>query len=293
MTKESGMSNLPRQNRSLTMLWSAIASLILNTVVIGGFLVTAQVSYMRASADRLLAQMRRELTNYRMILLLPAANLSKPPPASMPKSTSRTRTPKKSVPPLAIPDERILREMDPRITKFIRDNPGIESIFTREIVRDVDSGVLDLRKLLVKSKLRIRCGVDDSGHTGRPKIEVSSGVASIDHLGLELIKLLDKYSLLTILKGVTGIVVSIEVEEQVSVNLKTVLEPATQPDSVRNQIQGMLALLRFTLPQEEGAFFLNDLSLTVGEHDVILSKDFEKPDLAAFLKRYYQPSQPN
>ena len=223
-------------------------------------------------------------------MLLPAAgtlNRSREQPKS---GQQKARILKKPPAPLATPDPRLLRQLDPRITKFITENPEIESIFTREIVRDVDTRALDLRKLLIKSSLRIHFRVDEEGHILRRQIEKSSRVPSIDHLALELVRLLEKYSLFAILKSIAGVTAAIEIDRQVIVSLEIEPIEADKIEETRRQIQNLLVLLRFAIPQTEAGFFLKDISVNAGENRIRVSKTFEKETLASFLIQYYQPN---
>src|SRR5512136_1130072 len=89
------------------------------------------------------------------------------------------------VTPLATPDPRLLRRLDPQLQEFAADNREIEDIFTREIVRDVDAKVLDISRLFEKGSLQVGFETDAMGSPVRRRIEVSSGAPSIDHLALE------------------------------------------------------------------------------------------------------------
>ncbi len=178
-------------------LGSILASLIVNTLATGSLVVAFQLSAARRSAALLADTMRKELNAYRMVLLLPRQQV--PQVALVLPRGPRIRGP--SLKPLRVPDTRILQRLDAPLAGFIRDNKPIESIFTREIVRDVDSGRLNVSRLLRRSRIEASFQIDESGHIHNRRIELSSTVPSIDHLALELLLLLEKYNLVEILKG--------------------------------------------------------------------------------------------
>ena len=190
--------------------------------------------------------------------------------------------------PLAVPDPRLLRRLDPRIAGFVKENPEIESIITREIVRDVDRKVLDVKQLLKKSNLQLSFGIDETGHILKPRIDKSSKVPSVDHLALELAKLLDKYLMLSMVMGVKKVVVSIDIDQQIEVSLEGEVAEPDDLEKVRKQVQNELTLMRFALAKSDAAFMLKDINLTTRGNKVIISRSFEKESLVSFLMRYYQ-----
>jgi hypothetical protein len=245
---------------------------------------------MHDSTNRLMAALRRDLGSYRMILLLPAGGILDKSRAEPKLLKEKERIGKRPPLPLATPNPRLLKELDSRVTKFITENPAIEGIFTREIVRDVDSRTLDLRKLLEKSSLKIRFRVDEEGHIYRRQIEKSSRVPSIDHLALELVRLLEKYSLSAILPRIASVTAAIEIDQAVVVSLEIEPREADKIEEVRRQIQNLFVLLRFAIPQKEAGYFLKDISVATGENRIGVTKTFEKESLASFLIQYYQPN---
>lgn len=260
------------------------ASLCLNTAVLTAMVTAFELSYLRKSSERLLSAMRMELSQYRMVMLVPPA-----PKVVVPESPKTVRPRPLGEPkPLAVPNPRLLRRLDPRIAGFVKENPEIESIITREIVRDIDSKVLDVKQLLEKSSLKLSFEMDEAGHTMKPKMAKSSKVPSIDHLALQSVKLLDKYLMLSLVKGVRKVVVSIDIDGQIEVSLEgEVLDP-DDLENVRKQLQNELTLMRFAFAKSEAAFMLKDINLTTRDNQVIISKSFEKEPLVDFLMRYYQ-----
>ncbi len=249
--------------------------------------IAFQISSARRSSQLLLSKLRKELDQYRMVLLVPT-----PAAPASPAKNSTARVREFSAPrPLAVPDPRLLRRLDPAIAGFVSENPQIESIITREIVRDVDSKVLDVRGLLRKSSLKMSFDMDTRGHILKRRIVRSSGVPSIDHLASELFKLLEKYQMLGITAGIKRIVVSINIDREIEVSLEGKLSDPSQLESTRTRLQNQLTLTRFVLAKSDAAPMLKDITLT-GRGDLItLSKSFEKDSLVAYLMRFYQVNE--
>jgi hypothetical protein len=246
--------------------------------------ITFELSYLRRSSERLLSAMQMELSQYRMVMLVPPT-----PEVAVSKIHKTVRPHPLGEPkPLAVPNPRLLRRLDPRIAGFVKENPEIESIITREIVRDVDRKVLDVKQLLKKSSLKLSFEMDEAGHIMKPKIAKSSKVPSIDHLALEFVKLLDKYLMLSVAKGVRKMVVSIDIDQQIEISLEGEVVEPDDLENVRKQLQNELTLMRFALAKSEAAFMLKDINLTTRDNQVIISKSFEKEPLVNFLMRYYQ-----
>lgn len=270
-------------------MWSLLASIVLNTLTLGALLVAGQFSAVRRSSDRMLAEFRRELSTYRLVLLLPAKAAPFPEAGigSQVRKTARRPTPAPK--PLAVPDPRLLTLMDAQLAGFVRENPPIESIVTRELVRDVDTRVLDMQKLLRRSSIRISVEIDEKGQIAGRRIEKSSRVPSIDHLSLELIPLLEKYQILWVLRGMRRVVAEIRVEDQVVVSLTGELRNPDQLDEVVRRIQGALAILRLALGKDEAAFILGGATVSAGTNQVILSETFEKDSLITYLLGLSEP----
>ncbi len=276
---------IPDRRSVKLRFWSLVASLCLNTIVLTALIAAFEVAAVRRSSDRLLAAMQKELGQYRMVLLLPRTREVSPPPKPVPVGPRRPRR----LRPLAVPDLRLLRHMDPALVDFVEENPEIESIVTREIVRDIDSKTLSFERLLQRSSILVRFGLDEAGHLVDQRVEKSSGVPSIDHLALELVKLLEKYQILGVAIGTRSVSVSIDIDRQIIVEIQgDVMEPADL-EKICKQVQNELTLMRFLLANNEMAFLLKDISLSRKDNSVVVSKTFDKEALIAFLMRYYRP----
>jgi hypothetical protein len=271
-------------------IWSLLAGIALNLLVLGAAIVTGEVSSVRRSSDRLLAELRRGLSTYRLVLLMPAAAPAAAPQAG--KALQARKSPRRAAPapkPLAVPNPRLLTHMDAELADFIRENPAIESIVTRELVRDIDTKTLDWHKLLRKSSIRISLDIDEKGQIVKRRIEKSSAVPSIDHLSLELIPLLEKYQILWVMKGVRRVVVEIRIEDQIIVSLEGELHDPEQLQEVRRRVHGALAFLRLALGKDDAAFILDNAILSSRENQLVLSTAFEKNSLIDYLMRFYEP----
>ncbi len=264
--------------------WSLAAGAWITSVLLAALALASQVAAVRSSSQRLLDEMRRGLAGYRMVLLTPTAPKSPAPAANPPTARARPRIP----PPLAVPDPRLLESLDGRVQGFVKDNPVLESIVTRELVRDVDSGALDLNKLLQKSSLEIVFDLDSAGEVRRPRIRKSSGVPSIDHLGLETARVLEKYQLLTSFRGARRMTISIRVGDQITVRLGGETQNGEELEEIRKRVQGTLALLRFALAKSSAAFTLQDIAVETKDTGITLTKVFDKQALVDYLTKYYQ-----
>lgn len=281
----TGIFELIRDDRSTkAKVCSLAASLCLNAAVMTAMVIAFEFSAVRRSSERLLSAMQREFRQYRMVLLVPHTHEVAPATRPKPVSPRALRVPK----PLAVPNPRLLRRLDPRIASFVKENPEIESIITREIVRDVDRKVLDVSQLLKKSSIRLSFEMGEAGHISQHKIDKSSRVPSIDHLALELVKLLEKYQMLGVATGVRKVVVSISIDQQIEISLEGEVADPADLESVRRQVQNGLTLMRFALANSDAAFMLKDILLTTNDNQVIISKSFEKEPLVSFLMRYCQ-----
>jgi hypothetical protein len=279
-----------RDNRSrASRLWSTFASLLLNATVLTGVIVTSQVAAVRSSSQRVLAELHRHRGEYRMILLVSPGRM--PGPAAPPSTPPPRRAARPAPKPLAVPDPRLLERMDPRVVRFVRDNPAVESVITRELVRDLNSRALDPQRILAKSSIRVGFEVGEDGAVLRPRIEKSSMVPSIDHLALELAKLVEAYQLLAAVKGVTRVVLAIDVGDEIEVRVLGFVRNPQETEQVRKQVQNLLALSRFALAKTEGAFMLQEISIESADGQISLRRSFPKAPLIEFLARYYAEPQ--
>ncbi len=286
---EPAIFELIRDSRPTRIrLWSLGASLLINLAALTAMVIAFELSAARRSSERLLSAVQRELSQYRVVLLMPRTVVPATP--ARPRVTRARRAAESR--PLAVPNPRLLQRLDPAIADYVKENPEIESIVTRELVRDIDNKVLDVRRLLKKSSLRVSFELDEAGQISTRKIEKSSGVPSIDHLALELVKLLEKYQMLGAAKGVEKVVVSIDVEQRIEITLEgKALEPAGL-ESVRKQVQNTLTLMRFALAKDVSDLMLKDVSVTASGDSIVISKSFDKEPLVNFLMRYYQAEPP-
>jgi hypothetical protein len=196
------------------------------------------------------------------------------------------------VKPLATPDPRLLRRLDPQLQEFAAENRAIEEIFTREIVRDVDSKVLDLRRLFEKGSLEVSFEVGTQGNLDHRRIDISSGVPSIDHLALEIVGLVEKYHLAWVFQGFSRVVLLIRTGEDVEIHLSCTPRNRESQESLAKRIQGTLTLIRIAAAESDAAFLLQDVSVTPEEGKITLSRTLSKDPLARFLMRYWQPESP-
>ena len=232
----------------------------------------------------MLAEMKKELSGYKTILVFHRETPSKPV-----ESQPRTPGRKRPLPPapLAIPDPRLLARMDSRLVDFVKENPAIESIITREIVRDLDSKVLDLDKLLQKSALRVSFQIDESGDISRRRVEQSSRVPSIDHLAVEMILLLEKYKFLSAMKGLSVFFYRFVSRRISRFDWKARLRMKPQQRKFSKQLSNVLTLMRFALGTEASSL-LEGVRTEINESHVLVSKSFEKERLIDFLMQYYR-----
>jgi len=244
-----------------------------------------ELSALQQMSSRLNAELRKELEVYRVIMLDPRLMPPKAPAIPEKQSAAAANKPK----PLAVPDPRILRALDPALGGFINENPGVESVITREIVRDVDSGALNVRALLQKSGMRIRFGLDESGHIRWRRIEESSGVPSIDHLALELVRLLEKYGLLEAIQGVEQVNASIMIDRQIDIVLEGRAGPEAQIEGIRGRLEAGLMLWRLLVPADEAASYLQDVSIVAQGNRIRISKSYDKDSIIKLLTQYYHP----
>ncbi len=264
------------------------ASLLIDLTALSAMIVAFEFSSARRSSERLLSAMQRELSQYRIVLLTPKI----PAPATPARQRLVGGRRAAELKPLAVPNPRLLQRLDPTIAEYVKENPEIESIITRELVRDVDNKVLDVKRLLKKSSLQVSFELNEAGEILRRKIEKSSGVPSIDHLALELLKLLGKYQMLGVARGVEKISVSIDIEQRIEITLEGKGPDPAGLESVRKQVQNTLTLMRFALAKDVSELMLKDISIAASGDSIVLSKSFDKEPLVNFLMRYYQAEPP-
>jgi hypothetical protein len=259
-----------------------VASVVLNAATLIAIAILSQIYGFHSATARMMAELKKELSGYKTILVF-HETLSKPPEPQPKASTKRPLPPA----PLAIPNARLLARMDPRLVDFVKENPALESIITREIVRDLDNKVLDLDKLLKKSALRVSFQIDETGDIIKRRVEQSSRVPSIDHLAVEMILLLEKYQFLSAMKGLQRVHLSIRVEEDIEIKLEGEASDETAAEEIRKQLLNVLTLMRFALGKEASSL-LEGVSPEIKESHVRVSKSFEKERLIDFLMQYYR-----
>jgi hypothetical protein len=272
---------------------SFLVGLVINGVLLCALAVLSEVTAMRHSYDRLASDLTRELGRYRVLLVTPRLAIKAKSPAEAAERRSRKPGSRASVAPLATPDPRLLLRLDPQLQEFVTDNREIEGIFTREIVRDVDSKVLDLRKLFDKGSLQVSFEPDATGRLARRRIDISSGVPSIDHLAMEIVGLVEKYRLAWVFRGFSRVALLIRTGEDVEIRLTcTPDHDQESKEGVAKRIQGTLTLLRIAAAQSDAAFLLQEVSITPEEDKVTLSRTLSKEPLVLFLMRYWQTEAP-
>lgn len=272
-----------RDTRSAkTKLWTGFAGVCVHVLSVAALALFWQISVVRQFSRQLNAELRRELDHYRIIMVAPA--LSRPQPAP-PKAAPPGRNPA----PLAVPDPRILHAMDPALAGFIGDNPELESVFTREIVRDMDSRTLDLHRLLDNGSMQIGFGLDRAGHLRWSRIDRSSQVPSLDHLALELVRLLEKYQLLQVVEGIDRVTALIRTDRQIEVSLEGETKSKAEIYQIRGRIEAGLVLWRMFLTDDE-ASLLQDIRIVTQENRIRISKSYDKETVVKLLRQYYQPA---
>ena len=284
-TRERSIFELIGDNRTTRRkVVSACAGTAVNALLLATFAILWQVSALRHASELLASGLREELGQYRILLVAPTAI---PRPASEARTTKADSGPA----PLEAPDPRILRALDGAIVDFVGENPEIENIITREIVRDLDSKTLDLRSLFEKSDMQISFGLDETGKILWRRVDVSSQVPSIDHLVLELAQLLEKYGFLRMIGGLERVTASIRIDQRIEITMEAGTSPQADIGMVRGQIEAGLVLWRMFL-SEEDVPLLQDVTIETGERQVKLSKTFEKDRILKLLNQYYRPVSP-
>ena len=280
--------DLVRESRSArSRLASLLLSLLINFALLAGLVVFSQISALEHSYDRLIAEMRREIGQYRIILVTPRLPQARHSPDAAIEAHRPGRR-KATNQPLAVPDPRLLRRLNPEIQTLVSENPAIESIITREIVRDVDSRVLDVRRLLEKSSIELSISLDTEGHLADRRIDSSSGVPSIDHLGLELISLLDKYQLLWLLRGFERVGLRVDIEsDDVEIALACTVGEPDRIEEAHKQAQRILAVLRLMAAQNDAETMLKDVEIMTEGETINLRKILPKDQVVDALVRYY------
>lgn len=241
-----------------------------------------QIGAARHASSRLHAELMKELSQYRLILLAPRLPAPKPVPQ---RHLTRKRTDREPK-PLAVPDPRLLHDMNPELAAFIGENQNLENILTREIVRDLDTRAINAQELLEDCAVRVGFDID-SGHISNRSIEQSSGTPSLDHLLLELITLLEKYQLLRFFGDIRHVVASMTSGAQIEIRLTGEVESAAKPDAIRGQIEAGLILWRMFL-QEEDAELLKEIAIRSEGRQITVSKSFAKEAVLELVRRYVQ-----
>ncbi len=252
-----------------------------------------QVDALRQSYDRLASNLATELGRYRVLLVTPALIPKAARNVDVPvlRAARRTR-PRPRVAPLVTPNPRLLRRLDPQLQEFAADNPEIEDIFTREIVRDVDTKVLDVRKLFEEGALQIGFDTDDAGRPLRSRVEVSSGVPSIDHLALQIVGLLERYQLAWVFRGFSHVALKIRTGQDMEIRLTCTPTRQESQEDIVKRIRGTLMLVRIAAAQSDAAFLLQDIEISSEVGKITLSRTLSKEPLASFLMRYWQTETP-
>jgi hypothetical protein len=286
-TDSRELFGLIRDRRSTRLrLWSAAAALVIEAAVVAALLVAAQMASARASSERLVRDLRSKLAGYRIILLAPRLE---PPGPAAPIGPRAPRKPKPQPKPLAVPDTRLLDRLDPQVAGYVRDNPAVESVLTREIVRDIDARVLDPRKLLDKSSIRVSFDLAEDGRVSRPRIEKSSGVPSIDHLAIELAQSISDYQLPPFMNEIRRLLISLEIGQDIVITLEGTVRKPEEAGQVSKQVQSALAFLRLALGAGGAAFMLQDIDVAADEGKVTVTRRLPKGPTLDFLAGYYTP----
>ncbi len=279
--------DLVTESRSArSRLASFLLSLLINLALLTGLVVFSNIAALNQSYNRLIAEMRRGIGQYRVILVTPRLPPARQSPAAA-EDADQTRRQKASTQPLTVPDPRLLRRLNPEIQTLVAENPAIESIITREIVRDVDNKVLDVRRLLEKSSMELSLNLDAEGHLEDRRIDSSSGVPSIDHLGLELIALLEKYQLLWLFRGFKRVGLRIDIESDVEIALTCTVGEAERLEEAHKEAQRTLAVLRLIAAQNDAETMLQDVEITTEGKSITMRKALPKDQIVDALVRYY------
>ncbi|NWG13309.1 MAG: hypothetical protein HXY20_07235 [Acidobacteria bacterium] len=265
---------------------SLLLSLLINSLLLAGIVVYSEISALRHSYRRLLDRARWEIGQYRIVLVSPRLAQAKAP-QTPPKDADRLRRRKVAAQPLTVPNPRLLRRLNPGIQALVLENPAIESIITREIVRDVDNRVLDVRRLLEKSNIELSLELDGEGRLAARRIDSSSGVPSIDHLGLELIALLEKYRFLWLFRGFRRVGLRIDIGSDVEITARCAVEEPDRLEEALKQADRMLAVLRLLAAQNEAEAMLQGVEITAEEKNITLRKRVPKDRIVEALVRYY------
>jgi hypothetical protein len=261
-------------------VWSLAASLGVNICVLGGMVIATEVFAARNAYERLLTAWRAELEHYRFVTLVEPPLLPAEPAADVRGAVSRHRAPAPSV-----PDDRYIKKLGGEARELVEQDEAIRNILSRELVRDVDRKVLNLSKLLQSSALRLHFEIDEEGRVTERGIDESPGVPSIDHLTLELVRLLEEYGLLRPLSAVRRFALTIRVAETIDIEIRGEARDPTRADEVRKLAQTLLTLARFTL-LKEASFLVEDVGIEPSDAGVRLTRSYDKNALVEFLGRY-------
>ncbi len=264
--------------------YTRVAGVLANVLFLTGAALFWQISTLRQLSRQVNAELRRELEHYRIIMLaphMPSPRLGQSTKVQHPAENQRLQ-------PLAIANPRILQALDPGLRDFVKENPELESVITREVVRDVDSKDLDVRTLMEKSLIELSFGLDKAGHILWRRIDQSSRVASIDHLAMELVQLLEKYQVLQVIEGIDEVRVAIRVDRQIDIDLEGIARPEAQIDAIKGRIEAGLVLWRLLL-SEDATSYLQGVSIIAQEDRILVSKTYDKDAMLQLLTQYYQP----
>jgi len=264
---------------------SLVTGLLINGVAVAGLLLTSELAAARSSAGRLAYSLIEEMWRYRLVLMLPAKSIpvrSARPPASSENPEAGKRPAQKR----QRDDDRIVERLDPELAAFVRENPSIERLLRRDIVSDIDSRRPDLENLVTRSRMSVVLQIQDAGRISRMQIRESSGITSVDRLFLELAGLLGKYRILSLMPGLSEVVISIRVAEDVGVRFEFAAEDTESVEEIRNQVQGLLALMQVSLVPEAAAL-ISAAQITVQDSRIFLDKTVDKRAIMDFLLQYY------
>jgi hypothetical protein len=244
--------------------------------------VASEYWSVRIVAGGLAGDLRAELRKYRLIMIAPTMPA---PKAGSVRQPGRPGEPQ----PLSVPDPRLVRALDPSVGAIVAENPAVESILTREIVRDLDSKIIDVRKLLERSALRVSFGTSGDGRVRWTKVEKSSGILSIDRLAVQLVRLLEKYRLLQFVQGLDRLAAEIIVDKQIEITIEGRARPGADMDGMRGRVEAGLMIWRLLVTPEEAAA-LQDIQVETRKSTLRLRRTYDKDQLVGLLMRYYDPA---
>jgi hypothetical protein len=258
-------------------LWSRVAAMLLNITALAATVVFSQLTTGERLSRDLAGRLRKELGEYRIVLFEPGIAPSPPAPA----------------PPLAKPaparDTRLLERMDPAVTDFVAQHPNLDRIVTQELVRDLDAKVLNVGALLARSSLRVSFRMDSAGRVVWTGVDESSHVPSVDHLALELVRLLERYGILSMFGGVNRVTASVRVlDEKIEIALGIAVVPPEDIPAVRGKIEAGLTLWRLLLDASEASWLDGIKVEEAGDHGISVGKSIDKDAAVTLLRRYFR-----